>query len=102
MLLIQSYAPVDLAGGPSPFGTVGQTGNVHELEENLRWYRWGLATFGQPEAHRARVSELELSGAVGARLVSIPPVPEPSANILAVVSALAAFVLCRSRRSSRA
>ena len=95
---VQDYAPVDLAGGPSPFGTVGQTGNVHELEENLRWYRWGVGTSGQPEAHRARVSTHELSGAVGARLVSIPPVPEPSANILAVVSALAACVLGRSRR----
>ena len=62
---VQDYAPVDLAGGPSPFGTVGQTGNVHELEENLRWYRWGVGTSGQPEAHRARVSTHELSGAVG-------------------------------------
>ena len=96
----QDVAPVELAGGLSPFGTVGQTGNRSEIEENLRWYRWGLNTFGQPEAHLARVSANELTGAVGFRLVSIPPVPEPSANILAMFGALAALRFRRTHRYS--
>ena len=88
-------APAELAGGPSPFGTVGQTGNIHEIEESFRWFRWGINSFGSAQAHLARVSAEELTGGVGFRIVAIPPVPEPSSNFLATLGCLATLIMLR-------
>ena len=100
--VLQSFtgtAQARLAGGLSPFGTVGQTGNMHELEENLRWYRWGNNSFGSAQAHLARVEANSLTGGVGFRLVSVPPVPEPAGSLMAVCGCVSVLAVLRSSLS---
>ena len=67
---------VELAGGESPFGTVGQTGNIGEVEESNRFYFAGVldSRFAAWESRQR-----EFTGVHGFRVVMIP---EPSCGVL--------------------
>ena len=82
-------ADVDMAGGLSAYGTMGQTGNQHEWEEGFQWNRRGVED--HPIWNRAFASNSRLTNsfaAVGFRVVAVIPVPEPSSRTLL------AFALC--------
>ena len=87
---------VELAGGESPFGTVGQTGNGSEHEELSGLYNVGVEGF-QFSAWQGR--KLDQSGFHTFRVVAIQPVPEPSHGILSL--AFAAILALRMRNSRR-
>ena len=104
----QGPAEITLAGGPSPFGTVGQGGNVQEWEETaldlvndnpdeLRAHRGGQWISGATPAGLANDSRGALiapfvsSGSIGFRVVRIP---EPS-TLLLLATLFAAFALRR-------
>ena len=88
-----TFVDVHLAGGKSPFGTVGQTGNGSELEdlssfyfsgvEDLRFTSWQIRKRDQTAVHAFRI-------------VAIQPVPEPSYGVLSF--AFSAMLSLRRRR----
>jgi hypothetical protein len=102
---------VMLAGGPSPFGTIGQAGNVDEWEETegdllndttntprgIRGGDWTvtLSTLGQSSSYRGVI--FPPGGHpinVGFRVISV--LPEPGTTCIA---AMAVFPIClRFRR----
>lgn len=105
----QTTGPADVqqAGGESPFGTVGQGGNVLEWQENsglihssdLRFVRggtWGLASDGTSMSSLAGVNRLAdfPSLSIGYRIVSVP---EPNSAMIVGLSILGTFILRSSR-----
>jgi formylglycine-generating enzyme required for sulfatase activity len=107
-----TFADVDQAGGLSPYGTMGQNGNVPEWEETeqdllndsslsnsiaIRAFRGG-SLFGQSHLMEAddRRFDLPTSASAGFRVASV--VPEPNTIVLA---ALAFGLLIYRRRATR-
>ncbi len=111
----QGPGDITLAGGLSPFGTMGQGGNVWEWQEDLsadldsfHWIRGGSWTSaasalsgesGDPLSFLLYISETNAIGfeASGFRVASAAPVPEPSA-IAMWWTAVALFWLWRPRK----
>jgi hypothetical protein len=109
-------ADVTLAGGLSPFGTMGQGGNVWEFEEtdldlvndstsSLRGIRGGRWD-GTPETLSAtlRIGADASGGAfdIGFRVASIPvPIPEPSIIVLAALGSLSLICFATRRIATR-
>ena len=76
-------APVTMAGGLSPFGTMGQLGNGSEWEEEQRYLWTGVHTCGLPnpglcgtEAWNTRWPSSAVGTNVGFRVVAMT-IPEP-------------------------
>ena len=76
-------APVTMAGGLSPFGTMGQLGNGSEWEEGQRYLWTGVHTCGLPnpglcgtEAWNTRWPSSAVGTNVGFRVVAMT-IPEP-------------------------
>ena len=101
----QGSADINLAGGISPFGTVGQGGNVEEWEEtefdlvndsssSFRGFRGGSWASGSSfylEARLRRRGDPTIeSGQIGFRVASIP---EPSSLALSVFVAIVLMIV---------
>ena len=105
-------ADIDQAGGLSPFGTMGQTGNINEWMESAadgendsptksRARRGGAWTSGELFASSATRDSLSQDGSVfnlGFRVASIP---EPSAGLVMLVGLVGfgAFIIKRRHKS---
>ena len=63
------FADIDQAGGLSPFGTMGQTGNANEFDENFDYYFNGLWGVPRPSISARLFS---FGGVEGLRVVYIP------------------------------
>ena len=84
---------VRAAGGLSPFGTMGQTGNGSEYEENLAYFRSGVAAIDNPIGDGRGFANWDnrhpvLLGIAGVRIVAYT-IPEPSGGYLFVLGILA-------------
>lgn len=90
----QNLADVNMAGGLSVFGTMGQTGNATEWEEGFGWFRDGLDR-NTAHASNSRI-RVNTQAAAGLRIVAIPPIPEPSSLTL-LTFALCSFGAFRRR-----
>ena len=105
-----SPASVDSAGGLSPFGTMGQSGNVWEFNESaytppndspfsdrvIRGGRWGNATNALSSSYRdAYPPTLDDFASFGFRVASVP---EPSTYALLLLTGAGALWLARRRR----
>jgi len=97
-------APADVnnAGGLSPYGTMGQGGNVWEWNEALigssrgvRGGCWGDYSDGLASSGGADISPTAENLGFGFRVASVP---EPGSIILLVCGAIAALILWRRRK----
>ena len=113
-------APIDFAGGPSPYGTMGQNGNVNEWQESafdgvndnsseIRVMRGGSYAEGaanmQSLARRGLAPNQNLAiydnglGTFGFRVASVATnVPEPSSTLL-LLGSVCVWTLKRSHRA---
>lgn len=92
---------VDMAGGLSAFGTMGQTGNASEWEEyslppgvvGPTFKRKGLEDGGVAAHLAAGSREPSISNLVGLRIAAVTPIPEPSSLTLlaSMLCSLGAF-----------
>ncbi len=112
---VDGPADVVLAGGPSPYGTVAQAGNVWEWEETevdlvnddpqenrgFRGDNWGLISgdsTGLSSSFRHFIYQPSISnGAIGFRVASIP---EPSTSWIVVSGLWVLLLRCSANRPS--
>ena len=105
-------ATVDIAGGPSPYGTIGQNSNIEEWLETstagdnsspsearvFRGTAWDLSGNEMPSSFRGGNLPYIGSGLVGFRVASVPAsAPEPSSTGLIIGPCL--MFLARRRRA---
>jgi formylglycine-generating enzyme len=103
-------ADVNLAGGLSPYGTMGQNGNVWEwnesafdgvnnLTDEVRWIRggnWDNAENGLRSSNQSNLTPTVEFLSVGFRVASIP---EPSSIVMLLLTFAASALLLRRRFS---
>jgi len=103
-------ADIDNAGGPSPYGTIGQNGNAWEWFESafdgtnnalyesrgIRGSNWRDTELALRSSYRSFGSPSSENFTVGFRVASVP---EPSTFLL-IVMALVGLLLWRRRRRS--
>jgi formylglycine-generating enzyme required for sulfatase activity len=104
----QGPADVMVAGGLSPYGTMGQGGNVFELEESdfdmvngpsannrgLRGGYWSSGSLNLQSSNRVSSAPTNQQNFIGFRVAAV--IPEPSTAILMAMASLG-FVLRRKR-----
>lgn len=97
-------ADVTLAGGLSPYGTMGQGGNVFELEESdfnltnapttdargLRGGYWSSGVLNLSSANRLSSAPGNQQSFIGFRVAAV--IPEPSTAVLIVCASLSFFL----------
>jgi formylglycine-generating enzyme required for sulfatase activity len=100
-------ADITLAGGLSPYGTMGQGGNVFELEESdfnlvngpstdLRGNRggyWSAPPLNLQSSNRLNSAPTNEQNFIGFRVAAV--VPEPASAMLVVIASLGCFLLRR-------
>jgi len=102
-------ADINLAGGLSPYGTMGQGGNAGEWEESAfdltnnlnteyraRHGSWADNTYSSSSSARTTQDPVIESVVLGFRVASVP---EPSTGLLSLLG-LSGCILARSRRRS--
>jgi formylglycine-generating enzyme required for sulfatase activity len=92
-------AAVDEAGGLSPYGTMGQDGNVWQWNETaigsyrgLRGGRWDYNSNSLASSYRSDLNPANENNNIGFRVASSEAVPEPGSITLLIAGAIAVLI----------